>query len=71
MNPELSDIDLDKTPVAKLIMIIEAAAASKGVELPPTDKNTWAKYLGRKWIHWQTSDIPGSPITPLQNAPEQ
>jgi hypothetical protein len=47
MNPELSDIDLDKTPVAKLIMIIEAAAA-KGVELPPTDKNTWAKYLGRK-----------------------
>jgi hypothetical protein len=25
MNPELSDIDLDKTPVAKLIMIIEAA----------------------------------------------
>jgi hypothetical protein len=29
MNPELSDIDLDKTPVAKLIMIIEAAAALK------------------------------------------
>lgn len=48
MNPELSDIDLDITPVAKVIMIIEAAAASRGVELPPTDKNTWAKYLGRK-----------------------
>ncbi len=48
MNPELSDIDLDTTPVSKVIMIIEAAAASKGVELPPTDKNTWAKYLGRK-----------------------
>ncbi|HCT6499997.1 hypothetical protein ACWM6M_24590 [Klebsiella quasivariicola] len=48
MNPELSDIDLDNTPVSKVIMIIETAAASKGVELPPTDKNTWAKYLGRK-----------------------
>lgn len=48
INHELSDIDLDNTPVSKIIAIIEAAAASKGVELPSTDKNTWAKYLGRK-----------------------
>lgn len=48
INPELSDIDLENAPVAKVITIIEAAAASKGVDLPATDKNTWAKYLGRK-----------------------
>lgn len=48
INPELYDIDLENAPVAKIISIIEAAAASKGVALPPTDKNTWAKYLGRK-----------------------
>lgn len=48
MNSELSDINLETTPVAKIIAIIEAAAASKGIDLPPTDKNTWAKYLGRK-----------------------
>lgn len=48
INPELSDINLETTPVAKIITIIEAAAASKGVDLPPTDKNTWAKYLGRR-----------------------
>lgn len=46
MNPELSDIDLDTTPVAKVIMIMRLPHL--GVELPPTDKNTWAKYLGRK-----------------------
>ncbi|EHU9814496.1 hypothetical protein ACNCNJ_001409 [Escherichia coli] len=45
--PEMDDIDIGTAPVAKVIAVLEAAAAMKGVFLPATDKNTWAKYLGR------------------------
>ncbi|WEF28563.1 hypothetical protein PYR66_02155 [Klebsiella aerogenes] len=48
MIPELEGLDIEMGPVAKIISVLEAAAAAKGVDLPATDKNTWAKYLGRK-----------------------
>lgn len=48
MMPEFNKLDLDKMPVAKIISLVEAAAAAKGIEIPKTDKQTWAKYLGRK-----------------------
>ncbi len=44
---DMADVDLDNAPVAKIINIIEAAAARKGVNLPDTHRQTWQKYLGR------------------------
>lgn len=46
--PELSDLDLETIPVAKVMAMVETTAAAKGVEFPAMDKNTWARYLGRK-----------------------
>ncbi|MDP8607190.1 hypothetical protein [Serratia marcescens] len=48
MVPELSNVDFESTPVKKIIELIEAVAASKGVCLPETHRQTWQKYLGRK-----------------------
>ncbi|MCM7634248.1 hypothetical protein [Enterobacter bugandensis] len=48
MIPELKGFDIDNGPVKKIVDIIEATAAEKGIELNSPDKNTWAKYLGRK-----------------------
>lgn len=48
MIPELSDVNLETTSVAKIIEVIEATAASKGICLPETHRQTWQKYLGRK-----------------------
>lgn len=48
MIPEFSDVDVDTEKACKLADILEATAASKGIELQMPDKNTWAKYLGRK-----------------------
>ncbi|HBT5562342.1 TPA: hypothetical protein MCA25_003787 [Klebsiella pneumoniae] len=48
MIPELEGLDIETGPIAKITSVLEAAAAAKGVDLPATDKNTWAKYLGRK-----------------------
>ncbi|EIU1712688.1 hypothetical protein L4I06_004518, partial [Salmonella enterica] len=45
--PEMSDINLDTTPVAKIASLIEAVAATRAVEFPKTDIGTWSKYLGR------------------------
>ncbi|MCK7086212.1 hypothetical protein [Enterobacter kobei] len=45
--PEMRDIDLDTTPVSKIISLIEAVAARDGVELPELHRQTWQKYLGR------------------------
>ncbi|VXD04881.1 conserved hypothetical protein [Enterobacterales bacterium 8AC] len=46
--PEISDLDLDSVAVSKIISIVETLASQKGIDLPATDKNTWARYLGRK-----------------------
>lgn len=46
--PEVSDLDLDSVAVSKVINIVETLASQKGIDLPATDKNTWARYLGRK-----------------------
>jgi hypothetical protein len=46
--PELGDLDLEAISVSKVIAVLEATAAARGVEFPSMDKNTWAKYLGRK-----------------------
>ncbi|BEO77829.1 hypothetical protein SMTE4_37990 [Serratia marcescens] len=48
MVPELSNVDFESTPVTKIIELIEVVAASKGVLLPETHRQTWQKYLGRK-----------------------
>lgn len=48
MIPEFSDVDVDTEKACKLGDILEATAASKGIELQMPDKNTWSKYLGRK-----------------------
>lgn len=48
MVPELSDLNLDTTPVSKVIEIVEAIAAQKGIHLPEIHRQTWQKYLGRK-----------------------
>ncbi|EBR9314533.1 hypothetical protein VQZ12_000799 [Salmonella enterica] len=45
--PEMSDVNLDTTPVAKIASLIEAVAATRAVEFPKTDIGTWSKYLGR------------------------
>lgn len=44
---DMSDVDFDNTPVSKIVNIIEATAARKGVDLPETHRQTWQKYLGR------------------------
>lgn len=44
---DMSDVDLDNAPVSKIINILEATAARKGVDLPETHRQTWQKYLGR------------------------
>ena len=46
--PELSDIDFDNEKLTKIVNIIESLAASKGIELPKTHRQTWGKYIGRK-----------------------
>ncbi|WHP31730.1 hypothetical protein QMG90_01920 [Trabulsiella odontotermitis] len=48
MIPDTADMDIEKTPASKLLEIVEAAAAQKGIELPQIDKNTWSRYLGRR-----------------------
>ncbi|WP_162823121.1 hypothetical protein [Klebsiella variicola] len=48
MIPDFDGVDLQNESVNKIATILEAAAASRGVELTIPDKNTWAKYLGRK-----------------------
>ncbi|MDF7759034.1 hypothetical protein PU683_05750 [Kosakonia cowanii] len=48
MIPELKGIDVDTVPVAKIISLVESVAAAQGIEMPKTDKQTWARYLGRK-----------------------
>lgn len=48
MIPELKGVDIDEAPVAKIISLVEAAAAAQGIDMPKTDKQTWARYLGRK-----------------------
>jgi hypothetical protein len=45
--PEMRGIDLDTTPVSKIISLIEAIAAKDGIDLPETHRQTWQKYLGR------------------------
>lgn len=45
--PDMKDVDLEKTPITKIISLIEAIAAKNGVELPETHRQTWQKYLGR------------------------
>ena len=47
MIPELADVDLDNEKIAKIVSIIEATAAQKGIVLPDTHRQTWQKYLGR------------------------
>ncbi|CAI1775728.1 hypothetical protein [Serratia liquefaciens] len=47
MVPEIADMDLERTPVSKIVYLIETVAVSKGIELPPTHRQTWQKYLGR------------------------
>ncbi|EMX8699676.1 hypothetical protein AAH248_004981 [Klebsiella michiganensis] len=44
---DLSGIDLDTTPVSKIVNIVEASAAKKGIAIPDTHRQTWQKYLGR------------------------
>ncbi|HBS2495741.1 TPA: hypothetical protein MAD81_003229, partial [Klebsiella pneumoniae] len=44
---DMGDIDLDNTPVSKIVNILEATAARKGIEMPDTHRQTWQKYLGR------------------------
>lgn len=44
---DMADVDFDNTPVSKIINILEATAARKGVVLPETHRQTWQKYLGR------------------------
>lgn len=48
LMPDFRDVNLDAIPVAKIISLVEAAAAENGIEMPKTDKQTWARYLGRK-----------------------
>lgn len=48
MIPEFNNVDIDSMPVNKLINMIEVLASSKGIEINSPDKNTWARYLGRK-----------------------
>lgn len=48
MIPDFHDVDIDSVPVNKLINMIETLASSKGIEINSPDKNTWARYLGRK-----------------------
>ncbi|HBT5796022.1 TPA: hypothetical protein OMH60_000773 [Klebsiella pneumoniae] len=45
--PEMRDIDLDTTPVSKIISLLEAIAAKDGIEFPETHRQTWQRYLGR------------------------
>ncbi|CAI1819176.1 Uncharacterised protein [Serratia liquefaciens] len=47
MIPEISNINIDGTPVSKIKEIVEALAAEKGVDFPETHTQTWARYLGR------------------------
>lgn len=46
--PDFDDVNLDKIAVSKVTDLLGGIAARKGVELPLMDKNTWARYLGRK-----------------------
>ncbi|HCI5669068.1 TPA: hypothetical protein NPO09_003621 [Klebsiella pneumoniae] len=48
MIPEFDDVDLEGESISKIASILEAIAAAKGIELNLPDKNTWARYLGRK-----------------------
>ncbi|WP_447868732.1 hypothetical protein [Rahnella aceris] len=48
MIPELSDVDFEKTPINKIVELIEATAATKQIAIPNTHRQTWQKYLGRK-----------------------
>lgn len=48
MIPEFNGYDIDKEPVNRISDILEATAAAKGIDLVLPDKNTMAKYLGRK-----------------------
>lgn len=45
--PELSGVDVDSISVKRLKEIIEATAATRGVDFPKTDLGTWSKYLER------------------------
>lgn len=45
--PDMRNVDLDNTPVSKIISIIEELAAKEGVDLPEIHWQTWQKYLGR------------------------
>lgn len=47
MIPEISNLKIDGTPVAKIKEIVEALAAEKGMDFPDTHAQTWARYLGR------------------------
>ncbi|ELY4671713.1 hypothetical protein SM021_002314 [Cronobacter muytjensii] len=46
--PEFRGVDLESLPVSKVINMLEALTSRRGISLPPTDKNTWSRYLGRK-----------------------
>lgn len=48
MIPEFNGVDIYKEKACKISDILEATAASKGIELQMPDKNTWARYLGRE-----------------------
>lgn len=45
--PDMKDVDLETTPISKIISIIETIAAKEGVELPLIHRQTWQKYIGR------------------------
>ncbi|MEJ5073422.1 hypothetical protein WH357_13960 [Enterobacter ludwigii] len=48
MIPDFDGMDLSTESASKISSILEAIAAKKGIELSLPDKNTWARYLGRK-----------------------
>lgn len=48
MIPEFGDVNLESESISKIASVLEAIAAAKGIELNLPDKNTWARYLGRK-----------------------
>jgi len=48
MIPEFSNVDIDTAPASKISNILEKISATKGMELPIPDKNTFARYLGRR-----------------------
>ena len=47
MIPEFEGVDIEVESPTKILNILEATAAAKGIELSIPDKNTWGRYLGR------------------------